>query len=106
MAAASMPSGSKSRTSATAGIDARLLFRLELRIGEKQRRVEMAEEQGLGEAQRLRAGEEQFLGLLFLLVKLRGESGPWRFLPSLEPIRKGVRHRCAKHPPGRAGNGA
>ena len=49
--------------------------RLELGIGKEQRRVEVAEEQALGEAERLRAGEQQFLGLLVLLVDLRGGQG-------------------------------
>ena len=44
----------------------------DLGIGEQQRGVEVAEEQGLGEAERLRAGEEQLLGLLLLLLDLGG----------------------------------
>ena len=50
--------------------------RLELGIGEEQRGVEVAEEQALGEAQRLRAGEEQFLGLLAVAARSARRSGP------------------------------
>src|SRR4029079_7998075 len=57
------------------------LFGLQLRVGEQQGGVEVAEEQPLGEAERLRAGEEQFLGLLFLLLDLCGgeryDDSPW-----------------------------
>src|SRR5205814_7938 len=42
----------------------------ELRVGEQERGVEVADEQPLGEAERLRAGEEQLLGLLLLLGEL------------------------------------
>jgi hypothetical protein len=49
-----------------------LLFPAQRRIGEQQRGVETAEEKSLGEAKRLRAGEKKFLGLLTLLINLRG----------------------------------
>ena len=67
MAAASMCSSQKRRTSATACVDDRRSLRASVRDREKQRAVEMAEEQGLGEAERLGPREEQFLGLLLLL---------------------------------------
>src|SRR5205823_3702449 len=51
-----------------------LSFAIELRIWKKQRSLEMTEEQPLGKAELLRTGEQEFLGLLFLLFDLcRGQ---------------------------------
>src|SRR5262249_48733896 len=44
-------------------------------VGEEELRVEVPEEQALGEAERLRAGEEQLLRLLPLLFDLCGGQG-------------------------------
>src|SRR5262249_9737369 len=46
-------------------------------VGEEQLRVEVPKEQALGEAERLRAGEEQLLGLLLLLLDLCGGQAHW-----------------------------
>ena len=51
-------------------IDDWALLGLDLRVGKEQRRVEVAEEQPLGEAELLRSGEEQLFGLLLLLFHL------------------------------------
>src|SRR5262249_34974952 len=49
----------------------RLTFlQLDLRVREDQGRIEMTEEQPLGEATRLRPGEQQLLRLLLLLFQL------------------------------------
>src|SRR5262249_53910541 len=50
----------------------RLLGGVELRIGEQQRPIEVAEEESLGKAERLRSGEEYFFRLSLLLLELCG----------------------------------
>ena len=51
-------------------IDSVLSFRRQGRIGENQRAIKVPKEQRLGKAERLRPGEEQFLGFLLLLGQL------------------------------------
>ena len=75
MAAASMCSSQYLRTSSSDRVGDLALLGGQLRVGEQERRLELAQEQPLGEAQRVLLGEEQFLGLLALLIDLRGSEG-------------------------------
>jgi hypothetical protein len=77
-----------------------VLFTAQRGIGKQQRGVEMAEEQTLGEAKRLRTGEKEFFGLLTLFIDLRGgesHSDP-RGKNNDSPQRhKGIRSRKANY---------
>src|SRR5262249_25388534 len=53
----------------------RLLGSVELRIGEQQRPIEVAEEESLGKAERLRSRKEDFFRLSLLLLELCGGQG-------------------------------